>query len=310
MYDCEVAIEEAYRFLRESTTKPLTDLTNFAFSLDVPTERYSELVRNIEDAVALLTDDGWMRVCNQNPGHVYVLQKFFRPEHDLASEVIYVIEGSSRTVLNHTIDRLYSEIIPGPEIHEELKVNVSDCEQAVESIVDLLYSVSSTVSGIQGREGYGKNMFSVRNAKTVFFSVIQHAIFPVLLEIPPIDWLLCEKEKNGYLYIARIAVKGDNLQWHYYCDRIFGSSMEIPDRDYKIEVPDSMLWEIKRYEVQDCANAFSEAISNIKEYSRDGLWEKVTNNKDECYHMKENHYLWYFVGMVDYAINEYLYHTD
>ena len=236
VYDCVDATVCAYFSLQESSTKPSPGnaIRDYKFSVKLPTKQsYNEFLKNIMDAVALWRDEGWRSVCNENPGHVYILQKSFPSVTYPVSELAFTIEGSSGRKPTNPIKRAYSETNPGPVISEKDRFPVSSCTKAVDILVKRLNTMSSRASGIKNKEGYGDNTFFVKmNAEELFFDIAHHASFPLLSTIPPIDWLSCEEKKSGYLYIARISAKKTGK---YYCDRIFGSSEEIRDSNYVIE---------------------------------------------------------------------------
>ena len=311
IYDCVEAIEETYRFLQDSRTKPSTALVDYMFTVRLPSNQYIELWNNIQDAVALWTYDfRWKRVCHENPGHVYILSMFIPPTDYSESKLAFTIKGSSGRVPTKPITRrYYSEDDRGPLIMPKERIPVSNCKNAVNVLVDQLHIESSTVSEIKNREEYGRNTFFVQMSKDkLFLEIVHHVLFPLLSEVPPIDWLPCEEERKGYLYIGRISRNGAHFTDGYHCDRIFGSSIEIADDSFEIENPYFVLKEVERYEVKDCAKALRNANSAINKYADDKFWETV-NFRGKCYHMKKSSYIWYFRRVFYSAIIPFLYHT-
>ena len=65
---------------------------NNKFTLDSRILPHEQLLDAIKDAVALWTEDRWVRVCVREPGYVYIMHIHTEP---FGKELVYRLKGSS-----------------------------------------------------------------------------------------------------------------------------------------------------------------------------------------------------------------------
>ena len=187
VYDCLDSTTAAYDFLQDFMTKVLSMTAigdKSKFTLDVQTLQHEQLLDAIKDAVALWTDDRWVRVCKHKPGYLYIMWIF--DENKFGKEWVYKIMGSSGITPRNEINRRSAN---EPQIRQEFKAQVKDCKLTISSILFAFYKLSKSDPGIQQSTKYGKYTFSVPPTKTkVFHATLKHAIFPNLSKKVPINW--------------------------------------------------------------------------------------------------------------------------
>ena len=186
VYDCLASIKAAQGFLQNFMPNAFTDSKdNSKLSLDVQTLQTAQLLDTIKDAVALWTDNGWVRICNCKPDHVYVLQMSTQfPD----KECVYMIKGSSEITPDEEIIRISKGKL---QIFELYWCPVSNCEQAIRSIFSEFDILSKHYSGVSNTTPYGEHTISVsatlNKLLQLFDKNVKAAISNFKRKIPPTD---------------------------------------------------------------------------------------------------------------------------
>ena len=307
VYDCVEAFKAAYGVLQEYAAENgySTEIKDYrCFSLVLPLHvhilAFTQVVDQIKDAVALWTNYRWERVCTKKPGYVYILwESIATQDATHGSGWVYTIKGSSGQPPLYAIQRLRDEDQPATELEEKLRIPVNDCVVPIVSLVSALEEYSK----IEHR-AYA---FSVPLTKTkTFFNTVKNETFPLLSKIPHANWMPCEENREGILYVMRISsIEPHSGEEKYICDNMFSSSMRINDERLELGCASFKYSEIDRYAVLDCANAFRNATVAVNETFSGGWWRTRMLDNEECYEMiHPRSSLWFFKAIIWRAIFE------
>ena len=308
VYDCLAALDAVKRHVMgqyPSATR-LDDKWEISFYENLG--KIDQLVEEIEDVIVGGTKNGWITICMDDPGFVYIVNET-TPTHfySLGEGYVYQIMGSSG------IPRVAMD---NPPVTVQIqKIPIKNCQLAIHSIMHDLHEKSSR--GILEKPENGWCAFAVATARyDNFLAYVKYATFPLLAEIPPNDWLPCPNEM-GFLYIMRIARRVDtNQEYDYYCHQIFGSQyklLETSHNNIKITAPYFECLVVGWAGVTDCAAALRKAKDGVLNAGpNEKKWEHVSTTEDEdgeCYRMllEETDSLQHFDEAIVNATKEYFY---
>ena len=289
VYHCSLAIQKAYHMLKikHPSWNP-TSLAGDEFFVSVTHDQYQLLIDEVGNAVE--------RVCRAEAGYVYIsMEPSIVRNGDGKDGRVYMVEGYSG-------DPLSDYNLAGSK--EIMRAPVRVCEYAITSIFLNVELFSMSNPEIKRLREYGNNVFYVAELRQKdFINIVKKAIFPVLMMIPPKDWLPCGNHTEGYLYIMTLHQDREDGSSYYRCDRMFGSSGLIHRNLLAIKTPEFDYVEYQRYRVSDCAKALEQAKA-VANHDLDKPWKTLKLMGDECYEVFR-HEIITFEEVIGSAIEEY-----
>ena len=194
--------------------------------------------------------------CTENSGQLYILRNFGQLTGDeRGREWTYKILGSS-------------EWLPkDPMLWEESNISVSNCFEALRLATMAVSKASDHISRIEERNEPNAHWYSVPNAvRAMFITKVKIAISQLLTKIPPVDWLPCEKDRPGKLYIMHL-VKDKKGGPYHSCYRVVGAQEELAEYGkFKMEIP-SLAYsesECQRFNVNHCLQTLAQTTASIR----------------------------------------------
>ena len=96
-----------------------------------------------------------------------------------------------------------------------------------------------------------------------FLATVKIATITLLTVIPPLDWLPCEENHSGYLYLMRLDMCEEGASQDP-CFKILGSNKEHLQSDkLTITTPSYSYTEVDKLSVSDCARKFRNKVDEL-----------------------------------------------